>query len=239
MGRAIKYQTDVAIKHRARVRKYRTLKKIRLEHEIHIQNQIQSIEIEKENVCDDINEKSTDGEEESEDDDSKLSQDVDKSIEFMIKLRFWAVQHRITHSAINDLLSILIFGGFFFLPRDSRTLMETPKKIEIIAVSNEKFWYNGVQTCLEMILSRISCDISITLDFSFDGLPIFNSSNTHFWPILSSIQGIFFQLSLSKALFNLLIICFKRIFENYAIRLWYLVWRIKTSDDRVFEPSYF
>lgn len=204
MGRSIKSDSDKAIKNRARVRKSRLLKKKRTAHENHIQEQIDSLKDLSfetgEDLSSDIDENSINGE--SDDDlDSKFScDDVDESIEFIGRLRSWAVKHRITHSAIRELLAILIFGGLVFLPKDSRTFMKTPAKIEVVGVSNGKLWYHSVGKSLENVLCKIPRDISLTLDFSFDGLPIFKSSNTQFWPMLSSIQGIFSQLknSLTK-----------------------------------------
>lgn len=187
MGRAIQSETVKANKNRARVRKYRLLKKKRSVHETEIERRIRSMEdIHLKDICDDTDNDSTDDETEETEDD-----DIEKSIEIMNKLRAWAIHHHITQSAIKDLLAILIFAGLAFLPIDSRTLMKTPAKVELIALSNAKLWYHGVQRCLENLLSKIRCDMSITLDFSFDGLPLFKSSSIQFWPMLSSILGIF------------------------------------------------
>lgn len=188
MGRKIKDNSNKAAKNRARVKKSRQLKNMKSAHEIHIREKVYSMNQQRfEKICDNIDKESSD----SEASNSLPYDDVDKTVDFMDKLRYWVVHHRITHSALNDLLKILIFGGFVFLPKDSRTLMKTPAKVEIVAVTNGKLWYYGIKKCLEKVLTKISCDSSITLDFSFDGLPIFNSSNMQFWPMLFSIQGIF------------------------------------------------
>lgn len=116
--------------------------------------------------------------------------DIDKATDLKDKLRVWVVNHRITRTAVNDLLLILISAGFC-LPKDARTLMCTPVKVTINWLSNGKLWYYGVWKCLENVLSNIRRDITATLDFNVDGLPISKSSSMQFWPILMTIQGTF------------------------------------------------
>lgn len=112
------------------------------------------------------------------------------TVDFKDMISDWAIKHRITKTAINDLLSILIVAGFTFLPKDSRTLMKTPKVIEIIKLSKGNLWYNGLAQSLSNVFETTNVLIgSITLDFNFDGVPLFNSSTKCFWPILASIRG--------------------------------------------------
>lgn len=56
-------------------------------------------------------------------------------------LRQWAIQYNITRSAIDALLKMLILYGMSTLPRDSRTLLSTPRNIEMIPFGNGQFWY--------------------------------------------------------------------------------------------------
>lgn len=236
MGRSIKNETDKAIKNRARVRKSRLLKRMRSEHETRIQAQIVSLEESsfepRFEPCQEASSNERSMNESSEDDSNFFCDDVDKPIEIMNRLRLWAVSHRITQSAINELLAILIFGGFAFLPKDSRTFMRTPAKIDIVQVTNGKLWYHGIQKSIENVLCKITRDISITLDFSFDGLPVFKSSNVQFWPILSSIQGKLFQNTIFYVFFDLFLrklivlsYLFNRVPKYSSNDLWYLVWR--------------
>lgn len=174
-----------AIRNRARVKKHRYFRKLRLIHEKKINEQLHS---EKNMLIDKVF-----------DDCSGENEDLsspDKGEEIKDKIRYWAVQRGIAKTALNDLLSILIFGGFTFLPRDSRTLMSTPNTVPIEMLSNGKMWYCGITKCVKHVFSSIQRNVSITLDFNFDGLPIAKSSNKQFWPILSSISGkksIFFD----------------------------------------------
>lgn len=187
MGRVIKDNSVKASKNRARVRKHRILKQMKATHESHIREEIYSMQqLNCEEMCKQFDEKDDD-----EDNEYLQHNTIDKSIEFMDRLRFWAAHHRITHSAIGDLLKILIFGGLAFVPKDSRTFMRTPRNVEIRKLSNGKLWYHGIQNSLENVMPLIHRNGSITLDLSFDGLPIFKSSNMQFWPMLFSIQGNF------------------------------------------------
>lgn len=120
----------------------------------------------------------------------------DEMCDFKEKIICWSVKHSITKRAVNDLLSILIFYGFSFLPKDSRTLMKTPVHIDIQQLSKGQMWYDGIQKNLLLIFNKIrSSDVSlrqtIHLDFNFDGVELFNSSKKCFWPIISSIRGIY------------------------------------------------
>lgn len=115
--------------------------------------------------------------------------DYDKMNNFKDSLKCWTVKHRITRMALNDLLSILIIAGFDFLPKDSRTLMKTPQNVDITNLSNGQLWYHGIKLYIDQLFRNISKDLTITLDFNFDGVPLFNSSKKCFWPIIASIRG--------------------------------------------------
>lgn len=170
----IRTNSRLQVQNRERVRKYRIMKKLRKNHEDHVRAQIQQL---KPPTFD------------SEFHEPRSTDDGVEKNDFDIRsrLRIWAVTHRITHMAINDLLTILILAGFASLPKDSRTLMHTPVSVNITTLTNGKFWYQGLRECLGNIFYKIDRDLSIMLDFNVDGLPIFGSSKLQFWPILSAI----------------------------------------------------
>lgn len=167
-----------AVKNRARVEKHRSWKKRKDIHEKYIRDQI----YDEDDVCDS---------EIFENDSNGNNFEIDKATEISDKLKYWSVHHRITAMAMNDLLSVLRCAGLAYLPKDSRTLMDTPINVPIHTLSKGKLWYNGVKTCLEHALDGISCNMHVTLDWNFDGLPVAKSSNMQFWPILSSIRGMY------------------------------------------------
>lgn len=115
---------------------------------------------------------------------------VDYETKFRNELRDWANSYHISKRAINSLLSILHSNGIGNLPKNYRTLKETPLNIEIINIAGGKLWYNGVSKCLKTKFSTLSQNLRISLNFNIDGLPLFNSSKVCFWPILASIFGM-------------------------------------------------
>lgn len=106
------------------------------------------------------------------------------------ELRDWANTHHVSKRAINGLLSILNSSGMNeHIPKNYRTLQKTPVNILITPVAGGNLWYNGLGNCLRKIFETLSRDLVISLKFNIDGLPLFNSSKTCFWPILASISG--------------------------------------------------
>lgn len=176
MGKILHFDNKSA-KNRERVKKCRHLKKLKEIHDNLIRKQI---DLKSQGI---IKSKSTHSKDE-----------MGKDLLFKDKLVLWAAEHNIAHRALNDLLKILTFAGFTCLPKDSRTLMQTPANIVISPLSKGKMWYNGLKNNINSIFSDIENSMVITLDFNFDGVPVFKSSNTQFWPILSTIQGRFFNL---------------------------------------------
>lgn len=57
------------------------------------------------------------------------------------RLRRWALEYNISKRAISALLKILISFGMDWLPKDSRTLLSTPRYIQMNNLTNGKIWY--------------------------------------------------------------------------------------------------
>lgn len=91
-----------------------------------------------------INNKSFDDSEHIFDEESDKNAACEELFDFKDELQNWAVKHRITKRASNDLLAILNRAGFGYLPRDSRTLMKTPVFVDICELSKGKLWYRGL-----------------------------------------------------------------------------------------------
>lgn len=106
------------------------------------------------------------------------------------KLRSWAVKFYVKQRAITFLLKILKSAGLKSLPSDSRTLLSTPRFVEIQNRAGGQLWYNGIQNCLKQIFGKLSRNYSIEININSDGLPLFKSSPKEFWPILANIQGL-------------------------------------------------
>lgn len=107
------------------------------------------------------------------------------------KLRNWMVQFKISHNGANSLLNILRTQGIE-VPKDVRTLMNTPKTKEITKMSNGSYIHLGLRNMLLPLLEINNANIHISdkiikLGINIDGLPIAKSSKSQLWPILISI----------------------------------------------------
>lgn len=79
--------------------------------------------------------------------------------------------------------------GINDLPADYRSLLSTPRKVEIQQIAGGSYWYHGISKNLKRIFVDVMSDKKISLNFNIDGLPIFKSSKRCFWPILANIHG--------------------------------------------------
>lgn len=115
---------------------------------------------------------------------------VEKDINLQECLRQWAIKDKISHSSIDNLLQVLISNGFN-LPKDSRTLLRTPKFVNVVPMGNGSYWYYGISNNLKTIFQNTDhFPQSISLIFNIDGLSPFNSSNAEIWPILFKIDEV-------------------------------------------------
>lgn len=105
------------------------------------------------------------------------------------KLRFWSIRHNITKRAVNDLLRTLKKIGVNFLPKDSRSLCKTPRTTIITPNGSGKYWYNGIEPNIRLKFPNLTENIVVQLNFNVDGVPLFKSSGTEFWPILANIHS--------------------------------------------------
>lgn len=133
--------------------------------------------------------------EDSGDDDDGHDNDGKKLIsEFSCieNLKNWALNYRITHRAVNDLLKILTDFGIQYLPKDSRTFLRTPQGTAntIKPMGDGQYWHYGLKNCLSNQFSDLNQSMEIQLTFNVDGLPIHRSSKKAFWPILCNIHNM-------------------------------------------------
>ena len=103
------------------------------------------------------------------------------------KLSQWVNKHSISHAALNDLLHILS-PQFNCLPRDARTVLGTPREVQLKSLSTGEYYHFGLSKVIEKyIRSNENVPEEMELDFNIDGIPLYKSSNTSFWPILGRI----------------------------------------------------
>lgn len=146
------------------------------------QEDIESTEISSESV--------TSSEDVRIDDDSlKLPGDscLNKALSFKDQLAVWASQENIRRESVNLLLRILREQGHE-LPKDARTLLQTPRFVLTTNKCGGQYAYFGIASCLRKILSDntdfAKKNDSIKMTVNVDGIPLYKSSNDQFWPIL-------------------------------------------------------
>lgn len=103
-------------------------------------------------------------------------------------LASWATATNQTHKAINDLLHVLRSHGHT-LPKDARTLLDTPQGVPIENKCNGQYIYYGIERYLLEHLAKETLPGQVALSFNVDGVPLFKSSKMCFWPILGQIQN--------------------------------------------------
>jgi len=127
--------------------------------------------------------------------DSDSSSDHDNDENVLTNIKNWAVQHKITHIALSNLLKVLKINHncFHYFPNDSRTLLKTnlsKQPLQIQTLNAGIFYYfgvvNGIKSCIG---KNIFTDDTIKLHIGIDGLPLTKSTNSQFWPILCCIRN--------------------------------------------------
>lgn len=116
------------------------------------------------------------------------SDDEQSEVNLRNSLRVWANDFRITQTATTALLKILRENGFSSLPSDVRTLVQTPKHRDLVSVPPGQYCHIGLKKALEFYKRHYANAANVlTVDFNIDGVPISNSSQSHFWLILAGI----------------------------------------------------
>lgn len=119
----------------------------------------------------------------------------DKNI-FVQKLREWAIRGNIELTQLSKLLKILVNDGHHNeLPTDARTLLQTPRKVNVVQLNNGYYVHMGINFFLNTYFEKKELEIlelnleKIELSFNVDGTPISTSGGSDFWPILGSVSN--------------------------------------------------
>lgn len=106
------------------------------------------------------------------------------------KLAAWATETNQTRKSLNLLLEFLRKEYDSSLPKDSRTLLETPRNISIRNIDNGQYLHIGLQkVLLKFIENNQLCSKDVFIDINVDGVPVAKSSSNSLWPILISVVG--------------------------------------------------
>lgn len=103
----------------------------------------------------------------------------------------WVSQFNVSTSALRELL-IILRQYHPFLPKDPRTLLKTKTHYNVVDVGGGLYHHFGIKTCLLKEIESSSPipihDLQlVSLQINIDGLPLFKSTSTQFWPILGRL----------------------------------------------------
>lgn len=110
--------------------------------------------------------------------------------EFRNKLSDWAVTYQIPNNAVSSLLGILkTVSNFEYLPNDARTLLHTPRTVQLRNVLPGKYFHFGLEASVKYLLDKIETIEFDTIEIfvNVDGIPLSKSSGSQFYPILCSL----------------------------------------------------
>ncbi|XP_065641167.1 uncharacterized protein LOC136073496 [Hydra vulgaris] len=117
---------------------------------------------------------------------------------FQPMLAKWVVRNQIFNIATNELLKLMQSIGHNYLPNDVRTLLNTPRSVEVKVKCGGEYIYFGLQKCILKILNKLSNINKIDLVVNIDGFPLYKSSSVEIWPILCQFS---ISLPFSVAIF--------------------------------------
>ena len=127
----------------------------------------------------------------SDNSDDQSASDFDNVPDLIEDLSGWATRNGCTGSALNDLLFILRKQGLC-VPKDARTLLQTPRRVNTIQKLGGDYLYLGIESDILKVISthleNFRSNNEVILTFNVDGVPLFKSSNVQMWPILCSVQ---------------------------------------------------
>ena len=126
-----------------------------------------------------------------------INSDENKVFSLKEEIAAWAMKHKISCLCSNELLDILRRNNIPGLLRDSRTLLNTPRHINVDKKCDGEFLYFGIECGVTRCLKKIkNVDVDIKININIDGLPLFKSSLAQLWPILGLFNKHVFVIAL-------------------------------------------
>ena len=130
---------------------------------------------------------------ESEADDQETEENVEVAGNLHSALANWAVVYGVSHAALLALLTLLSVFANLDLPKDPRTLLQTPPSCAVKTMSGGEYFYFGLAASIKGTLKRmhkVPAVQTLRLQFNIDGIPLFKSARTALWPILCRIKNV-------------------------------------------------
>ncbi|CAG7668768.1 unnamed protein product [Allacma fusca] len=117
---------------------------------------------------------------------SEDSDNQDDHFDIQNYLVQWSLKHKVTHSALNDLLTMLKKHECFTnIPKDSRSLLKTPRQTVVEPVPPGEYVHFGLKNALQTLLENVKDPpVEMKIQLGIDGIPVHRSTNTQMWPIL-------------------------------------------------------
>ena len=117
--------------------------------------------------------------------------------EFEVRLCQLALKHKWSHNAFRDVLSLLNGQESVpKMPRDPRTLLNTPRRVEVMkldAEGTQQYYHFGIRNCLQVVLSKwpdeLEDGVVLNMQLNMDGLPVANSTKANVHPILARVRA--------------------------------------------------
>jgi hypothetical protein len=108
---------------------------------------------------------------------------------FQSGLAKWVVDSHTTREHCNSLLSLLRNEGLD-LPKDQRTLIKTPRSVTVYEKCGGQYLYFGLKKALHAVFcGNLTRADRLNVQINVDGIPIYKSNSTQFWPILCSVNN--------------------------------------------------
>lgn len=121
----------------------------------------------------------------------EISDNTKANSDISLLLYFWCLQFNISNNAMSSLL-VILQKYFPDLPRDSRTFKRTPRKTIVQDLANGTYYHFGLLQTISAFLKKNIDYVTgnlLNIDVGIDGLPLFKSSKSQFWPILGNVVG--------------------------------------------------
>lgn len=96
----------------------------------------------------------------------------------------------VAHKKVDELLEGLRLLHHF-LPKSHKTLLQTPRRVELQRNGEGLMWYKGIAANLNQRITDnyLLKHKEIIIDINIDGLALFSSTDDNFWPILGCLIG--------------------------------------------------
>ena len=107
----------------------------------------------------------------------------------------WVNEFKIVHNAVDRLLRLLQHAGHR-VPLTARSLLKTVKTVPTSVKSNMDYVYFDTEKQLQKFVHQLPSDSrnilkELEISLNIDGLPLFKSSSTSFWPVLCAVQNVY------------------------------------------------